>query len=152
KPPRMAARKAVQARQAAPQQKAPAKPKNTDRPGPAPKKTKYLRADQIYGRLQAAYPDAKCALDHQNPLQLLVATILSAQSTDKMVNTITPSLFKRYKTAQQFADADTTELETMIHSSGFFRNKAKSIKAAGRAIAENHGGKVPDTMDDSLKL
>jgi endonuclease-3 len=69
-----------------------------------------------------------------------------------MVNTITPALFKTYKTAQQFADADTAELETMIHSSGFFRNKAKSIKAAGRAIAENHGGKVPDTMDDLLKL
>src|SRR5207244_2093314 len=103
---------------------APKKPaRKTAPPSPAPKKTKYLRAEQIYGRLQAAYPDAKCALDHQNPLQLLVATILSAQSTDKMVNIITPALFKKYKTAQQFADADTAELETMIHSSGFFRNK-----------------------------
>jgi endonuclease-3 len=102
--------------------------------------------------LQAAYPDAKCALDHQNPLQLLVATILSAQSTDKMVNTITPALFKKYRTAEQFASADTEELETMIHSSGFFRNKAKSIKAAARMIADEFGGKVPDTMEDLLKL
>jgi endonuclease-3 len=102
--------------------------------------------------LQAAYPDAKCALDHENPLQLLVATILSAQSTDKMVNTITPALFKKYRTAGQFADATTEELETMIHSSGFFRNKAKSIKAASRMIADEYGGKVPDTMDDLLKL
>src|SRR5947209_8512055 len=148
----MAARKAVQARQAAPQQKAPAKPKNTDRPGPAPKKTKYLRAEQIYERLQAAYPDAKCALDHTSPLQLLIATILSAQSTDKMVNIITPALFKKYRTAAQLADADTAELEQMIHSSGFFRNKAKSIKAAAHAIAKEHGGKVPDTMEDLLKL
>src|SRR2546427_11410198 len=76
---------------------APKKPtRKTAPPSPAPKKTKYLRAEQIYTRLQAAYPDAKCALDHQNPLQLLVATILSAQSTDKMVNIITPALFKKY--------------------------------------------------------
>jgi endonuclease-3 len=102
--------------------------------------------------LQAAYPDAKCALDHQSPLQLLIATILSAQSTDKMVNTLTPALFKRYKTAEQFANADTAELEAMIHSSGFFRNKAKSIKAACRIIADEYGGDVPDRMEDLLKL
>src|SRR3989442_930953 len=111
----MAARKAVQARQAAPQQKAAAKPKNTGRQSPAPKKTKYLRATQIYERLEAAYPDAKCALDHQNPLQLLIATILSAQSTDKMVNRITPALFKRYKTAKDLADIGTAGKETFIH-------------------------------------
>src|SRR3989442_4614555 len=148
----MAARKAVQARQAAPQQKAAAKPKNTGRQSPAPKRTKYLRAAQIYERLEAAYPDAKCALDHQNPLQLLVATILSAQSTDKMVNQITPALFKRCKTARDFAAIDTPELEAMIHSSGFFRNKAKSIKAACRIIAEEHRGQVPATMEELLKL
>jgi endonuclease-3 len=119
---------------------------------PAPKKTKYLRAEQIYERLQAAYPDAKCALDHANPLQLLVATILSAQSTDKMVNTITPALFNKYRTAEQFANADTAELERIIHSSGFFRNKAKSIIGATRVIAKEHGGNVPDTMEDLLKL
>jgi endonuclease-3 len=81
-----------------------------------------------------------------------VATILSAQSTDKMVNTITPALFRKYKTARDFADADTAELERMIHSSGFFRNKAKSIKAACNIIAEKHGGRVPDTMEELLAL
>src|SRR6185369_11291623 len=139
----MAARKPAVAATPKPAKK-PAKKKAI--PKQAAKKNKYFRAEQIYTRLQAAYPDAKCALDHQNPLQLLVATILSAQSTDKMVNIITPALFKKYKTAQQFADADSADLETMIHSSGFFRNKAKSIKAAARAIADEHGGKVPDTM------
>lgn len=103
-------------------------------------------------RLDAAYPDAKCALDHSNPLQLLVATILSAQSTDKMVNMITPALFKKYKSAQDFANADTAELETMIHSTGFFRNKAKSLKAAARMLTEQYGGAVPDTMEELLKL
>jgi endonuclease-3 len=102
--------------------------------------------------LQAAYPDAKCALDHQNPLQLLVATILSAQSTDKMVNTITPALFAKYRTAAQLASAETAELEAMIHSCGFFRNKAKSIKAAAQKIAEEYGGRVPDTMEELLGL
>jgi endonuclease-3 len=102
--------------------------------------------------LQAAYPDAKCALDHQNPLQLLVATILSAQSTDKMVNTITPALFAKYRTAAQLAGADTADLEAMIHSSGFFRNKAKSIKAAAQKIVEEYGGRVPDTMEELLGL
>jgi endonuclease-3 len=83
---------------------------------------------------------------------LLIATILSAQSTDKMVNTITPALFKRYPTAEDFANADTAELEEMIHSSGFFRNKAKSIKAATRMISDQYGGKVPDTMESLLQL
>jgi endonuclease III len=83
---------------------------------------------------------------------LLVATILSAQSTDKMVNMITPALFKKYKTAQDFANADTAELETMIHSTGFFRNKAKSLKAAARMLTEQYGGAVPDTMEELLKL
>src|SRR5215469_5062166 len=142
----MATRKAA----AKPALKKPAK--KTAAPGPATKKNKYLRAEQIYSRLQSAYPDAKCALDHQNPLQLLVATILSAQSTDKMVNIITPALFKKYKTSAQFADADTAELETMIHSSGFFRNKAKSIKAATRIITNDYRRKVPDEMDELLKL
>jgi endonuclease-3 len=81
-----------------------------------------------------------------------VATILSAQSTDKMVNMITPALFKKYKTAQDFANADTAELETMIHSTGFFRNKAKSLKAAARMLTEQYGGAVPDTMEELLKL
>ena len=81
-----------------------------------------------------------------------MATILSAQSTDKLVNTVTPELFKKYKTAAAFAGADTGELETMIHSTGFFRNKAKSIQGAARIIVEQYGGNVPDTMEDLLKL
>jgi len=126
--------------------------KQTAPPSPAAKKSKYLRAEQIFTRLQAAYPDAKCALDHTNPLQLLVATILSAQSTDKLVNTVTPALFKKYKTAEAFAKADTSELESMIHSTGFFRNKAKSIQGAARLLVGEFGGTVPDTMDELLKL
>src|SRR5262245_38803539 len=126
--------------------------KRTVPPTRARQKTNFLRISRIIERLEAAYPDAKCALDHANPLQLLIATILSAQSTDKMVNTLTPALFKKYTTAEAFANADTDELERMIHSSGFFRNKAKSIKAATRVIAEEYGGKVPDTMEELLKL
>jgi endonuclease-3 len=143
----MATRKAAAAK---PALKKPAK--KTAPASPAQKKTKFLRTEQIYSRLEAAYPDAKCALDHENPLQLLIATILSAQSTDKMINTITPALFRKYRTAEQFANADTAELEGMIRSSGFFRNKAKSIKAACRVIADEYGGKVPDTMEALLKL
>src|SRR5438874_2002589 len=144
KPRQMAARKAVPAPQAHPRQKAaPEKPRKAARQSPPPKRTKYLRAAQIYERLEAAYPDAKCALDHQNPLQLLIATILSAQSTDKMVNQITPALFKRCKTARDFTNIETAELEELIHSSGFFRNKAKSIRAACKVIADEYGGKVP---------
>src|SRR5215471_9327441 len=145
----MATRKATAAAKPAPKKpkKKAALPKRQ-----AGKKNKYLRAEQIYSRLDAAYPDAKCALDHSNPLQLLVATILSAQSTDKMVNTITPALFKKYKTAQDLANADTAELETMIHSTGFFRNKAKSLKAAARMLVEQYHGAVPDTMEDLLTL
>src|SRR3989449_9460796 len=156
RPLRMAARKEAQTSR--PQRKPATK---TARPGPkspaspaspAPRKTKFLRVARIIERLEAAYPDAKCALDHENPLQLLIATILSAQSTDKMVNIITPALFRKYRTAEAFANADTADLESMIHSSGFFRNKAKSIKAASHLIAEKHGGNVPATMEELLEL
>jgi endonuclease-3 len=116
------------------------------------KKSRYLRAEQIYSRLEAAYPEAKCALDFQTPLQLLIATILSAQSTDKTVNTVTPALFKRFKTAKALADADPAEVEKLIHSTGFFRNKAKSIQGAARMIVENYRGQVPQTMPELLEL
>ncbi len=118
----------------------------------ARKPSPRLGAERIFSGLQSAYPDAKCALNHSNPLQLLIATILSAQSTDKMINTITPALFRKYRTAEQFAQADTAELEEMIHSSGFFRNKAKSISGACRVIADKHRGKVPQTMEELLEL
>lgn len=116
------------------------------------RKNKFLRAEQIYTRLEAAYPEARCALNFSNPLQLLIATILSAQSTDRTVNTVTPALFRKYKTAKAFANAKTSELEEMIHSTGFFRNKAKSVQGACRLIEEKFGSKVPDTMEELLEL
>jgi endonuclease-3 len=116
------------------------------------RKSAHARAELIYSRLETTYPDAKCALDFANPLQLLIATILSAQSTDKTVNTVTPALFKKYKTAKNFADADIADLEKLIHSTGFFRNKAKSIQNASRIIVGSHGGKVPQQMEELLQL
>lgn len=116
------------------------------------KKARYLRAEKIYSGLEAAYPDAKCALDFSNPLQLLIATILSAQSTDKTVNTVTPALFKKYKSSKDFARSKTEEVENLIHSTGFFRNKAKSVQGATRLIEEKYKGEVPQTMEELLEL
>jgi endonuclease-3 len=105
-------------------------------------------ARRIVRELTKLYPDARCALDHQNPLQLLIATILSAQCTDVRVNMVTPALFARYPDAVAFANADQSELERMIQSTGFFRNKAKSIIACCKQLVEEHGGRVPDTMEE----
>jgi len=110
------------------------------------------RAKQIAAGLAKLYPDAKCALDHENPLQLLIATILSAQCTDVRVNMVTPALFARYPDAAAFANADVGELETAIQSTGFFRNKAKNIMACCKLIVEQHGGKVPGTMAELVVL
>jgi endonuclease III len=110
------------------------------------------RAAEYYRRLRAAYPDAHCALDHANPYQLLVATILSAQCTDKRVNIVTPELFRRYPSAPALADAEREELEERIRSTGFFRSKAKSLMGMARALVERHGGRVPDTMEELTKL
>src|SRR5260370_6702912 len=98
------------------------------------------------------YPDAHCALRHDNPLQLLIATILSAQCTDVRVNKVTPALFARYPDARAFADADQAELETLIRSTGFFRNKATNIRACCKTIVEKHGGQVPRTMEELVPL
>ena len=98
------------------------------------------------------YPNAHCELDFKNPLQLLIATILSAQCTDKRVNMVTPSLFGKYKTAADYARAPQAALERAIQPTGFFRNKTKSIQGATRAIAEKYGGKVPDTMAQLREL
>jgi endonuclease-3 len=106
----------------------------------------------LLAALKKAYPDVHCALDHKNPLQLLVATILSAQCTDVRVNMVTPALFKRYKTAADFAQAAPTELETLIRSTGFYRNKAKSILGMARLVVQKHGGKIPRTMEELLEL
>jgi len=110
------------------------------------------RAAEIYGRLHEHYPDAHCALDFKTPFQLLVATILSAQCTDKRVNMVTPALFKRYRTPAAMSEAKPDDLEEMIKSTGFFRNKTKSLLAMSRAVAEEHGGKVPDSMEELVKL
>jgi endonuclease-3 len=110
------------------------------------------RAREIYDRLVEHYPDAHCALDFKSPFQLLIATILSAQCTDKRVNMVTPALFKRYRTPAALAVAKPEELEEMIKSTGFFRNKTKSLLGMSNAVAERHGGKIPDTMDELVKL
>jgi len=110
------------------------------------------RAKQINAGLAKLYPDAKCALEHENPLQLLIATILSAQCTDVRVNMVTPALFARYPDAKAFAEADVGELESAIQSTGFFRNKAKSIMACCKLLVEKHGGQVPGTMAELVVL
>src|SRR5947199_2260745 len=104
------------------------------------------RVKQLIKIWPKVYPDAQTELDFRNPLQLLVATILSAQSTDKRVNMVTPALFTKYRTAMDYADAPKADLENAIKSTGFYRNKTKSIRGAMRAIVEKHNGKVPDTM------
>ena len=105
------------------------------------------RARQLVEVLPEVYPGAHCELDFKTPLQLLVATILSAQCTDKRVNVVTPKLFAKYRSASDFAKAPQETLENEIRSTGFFRNKAKSIRAAAAAIEEKHAGHVPDTME-----
>ena len=110
------------------------------------------RVGQLVQILPQVYPGAHCELDFGNPLQLLIATILSAQCTDKRVNLVTPSLFAKYKTAADYARAPQTALERAIRPTGFFRNKTKSIRAATKAIVENHGGKVPETMAELREL
>lgn len=117
-----------------------------------PPEEKKKRAKKIIALLSKAYPDAKCSLDHKNPLQLLVATILSAQCTDKRVNLVTPALFARFKTAKDFAGASLPELEKYVRTTGFYRNKAKSVKAAGQALVEKFGGQVPKTMEELIHL
>ncbi len=110
------------------------------------------RVGRILSRLAKQYPDAHCALHHTSPLQLLIATILSAQCTDTRVNLITPALFVRYPDARAFAAADPAELETLIQSTGFFRNKARNIIACCRALVEQHDGQVPGTMAELVPL
>jgi endonuclease-3 len=116
-------------------------------PPPSPQ-----RVAEIIKRLRVAHPDAHCELDYQTPVQLLVATILSAQCTDKRVNEVTPALFARYPGITDFAAADRAELEETIRPTGFFRQKARFIQETTQAIVHEHGGRVPDNMDGLLKL
>lgn len=109
--------------------------------------TNRERVAQLVKALPAVYPDAHCELDFRTPLELLVATILSAQCTDKRVNLVTPGLFAKYRTAADYAKATPAALEKLIRSTGFFRSKTKSIRGAAAAIVSEHGGRVPDTME-----
>ncbi|HXI11510.1 MAG TPA: endonuclease III [Thermoanaerobaculia bacterium] len=110
------------------------------------------RAQEITRRLKRMYPRAVCTLDYETPLQLLIATILSAQSTDARVNIVTKALFRKYKSAAAFAAAKLPELERDIHATGFFRNKSKSVVGAATRIVEKHGGEVPATMEELIEL
>jgi endonuclease III len=114
--------------------------------------TKKQRALEILSRIQHLYPDATCSLDYATPVQLLVATILSAQCTDERVNKVTPGLFSKFPDAESLANADLTELEELVRSTGFYRNKAKNIQGACRMIVEDFNSVVPNKMEDLLKL
>jgi len=113
---------------------------------------KRARARKIIGALKKAYPDAKIALDFGNPLELLVATILSAQCTDERVNQVTPALFKKYRTARDYAQAEPAVLEEEVRSTGFYRAKTRSIMAMAKALLEHHGGQVPKSRDALVEL
>lgn len=102
--------------------------------------------------LKKQYPEAECSLNHKNPLQLLAATILSAQCTDVRVNIVTRELFKKYRSARGFANADPDELSEIVRTTGFYRNKTKSLIGMGKALVEDHGGKVPDSMVMLVKI
>lgn len=107
---------------------------------------------EVYSRLKREYPDARTELDYETPLQLLIATILSAQCTDRRVNMVTPLVFRTFPTAASLADAQPEQMEEMIKSTGFFRNKTKSLIGLGKALVERHHGEVPDSMDALVKL
>jgi endonuclease-3 len=110
------------------------------------------RTRTIIRRLKRAYPGAKCSLNHTNPFELLVATILSAQCTDERVNIVTADLFRKYRKPEDYLNVSPRELEKDIQSTGFFRNKTKSIQGASKMLAEQYGGQVPQTMEELLEL
>lgn len=116
------------------------------------KTAKAARAQTVLAILKQTYPDAHCALNHNNAFELLIATILSAQCTDARVNMVTPELFKRYPTPQKMAQASQGEIEALVRTTGFYRNKAKNILASSRRIVEEYQGQVPAAMDDLLSL
>ncbi len=110
------------------------------------------RAHEIVARLREMYPDARCSLDYDTPLQLLVATILSAQCTDERVNIVTRQLFQKYRTVEDYARVPQEELEQDIRSTGFYRNKAKAIRQAAQLLLDEFGGEVPRTMEELVRL
>ncbi len=115
-------------------------------------KTRRTQAAALAPLLAAAYPDTRISLDYEGPLELMVATILSAQCTDERVNKVTPALFSRYPTALDYAESEREDLERLIHSTGFFRNKAKNIQGMGARLVDIHDGIVPETMDELIEL
>ena len=117
-----------------------------------PDSSAEARMPEIIRLLHEAYPDAQCELNYATPLELLVATILSAQCTDVRVNMVTPELFVKYPSAEAYADADIEELQEYIRSTGFYRNKAKNVQNASRRIIEEYDGEVPDTMEELVTL
>jgi endonuclease-3 len=120
-----------------------------------PRETQAAKARRVAALIEAlrrTYPDAHCELNYSNPLELLVATILSAQCTDKRVNQVTAKLFRRYRTAADYANAPRAELEAAIRSTGFYRNKARALQACCRALVERHGGEVPRRLEDLTRL
>ncbi len=131
----------------------------TTRPGLTPgaarresRRAKRERTAEILRRLKVAYPSPRLALDFRSPLELVVATLLAAQCTDKKINEVTPELFRRLPTAQALGDASLDVLEELVKSTGFFRNKAKAVKALGQTLVADHGGQVPDTMEELVLL
>jgi endonuclease III len=147
------ARKTSAAKKSLPAQKPAkkaAKPAKSTKKAPHPFSPERLA--EILQRLRAAYPDVECALIHRNPWELLVATILSAQCTDARVNLVTPELFRAFPTPKAMAEATPVAIEEYIRTTGFFRNKAKSIQGAAKRVVEVYGGKVPQTMDELLTL
>ncbi len=124
-------------------------------PGQARRESRKARRErglEILARLRREYPETRLALDFQTPLQLLVATVLAAQCTDERVNQVTPALFRRYPGPGDFAAADLGELEVMVHATGFFRNKARALKNLGTALAAEHGGEVPESLEGLVAL
>lgn len=113
---------------------------------------RLARVKRILAALRKSYPNAHCELQFSNPLELLIATMLSAQCTDKRVNLVTETLFQTYRSPEDYANADPTTLEDAIRSTGFFRNKARNIQSCCRALIERHGGKVPGTMEELFRL
>ncbi len=122
------------------------------RTNPRTLNTRRKRVAAILPILKKTYPDAKCSLTHSNPLELIVATILSAQCTDERVNIVTRELFRKYRTAEDYARVPQVELEKDIQSTGFYRNKAKAIRAMAQSLIDKHGGQVPKTMEELVAL
>ncbi|MDQ8144872.1 MAG: endonuclease III [Gemmatimonadota bacterium] len=141
-------------RRPAPASRRPSPDAAAPKPAPRPRSAaaRLALATEIQRRLAEAYPDAHCELDHRNAFELAVATVLSAQCTDKRVNMVTPELFRRWPTPATLAEASLEEIEDVIRSTGFYRNKAKSIQGLARALVTDHGGEVPAAMDALVVL